>query len=86
MFLTQNQIDVLKLNLRKKHIRLELLDFNFKTIDSIEGQAISGSLTFKADNAIRRSGQIEMAIPVSPQAAQLIDQLNGFTIESGGKI
>lgn len=86
MFLTQNQIDVLKLNLRKKHIRLELLDFNFKTIDSIEGQAISGSLTFTADNAIRRSGQIEMAIPVSPQAAQLIDQLNGFTIESGGKI
>lgn len=86
MYLTQNQIDVLNQNLRKKRIRLELLDENLKTIDSIEGQAISGSITSNADNDIRRSGQIEMAIPVSANAARLLDQLNGFTIESGGKI
>lgn len=86
MYLTQNQIDVLNQNLRKKRIRLELLDSNLKTVDTIEGQAIGGSITANADNDIRRSGQIEMAIPINPRAAQLLDQLDGFTIESGGKI
>lgn len=86
MELTQQQIDVLKQNLRRKEIRIELLDTDFKIIDSIEGHAIGGSLTKNADNNIRRSGNVELAIPNDPNAARFMEQLDGFTIEAGGKI
>lgn len=86
MELTQQQIDVLKQNLRRKEIRIELLDTDFKIIDSIEGHAIGGSLEKNADNNIRRSGNVELAIPNDPNAARFMEQLDGFTIEAGGKI
>lgn len=86
MELTQEQIDVLKQNLRRKEIRLELLDSNFKIVDSIEGYAIGGSLDKNADNNIRRSGSLELAIPNVPSATKFMDQLDGYTIEAGGKI
>lgn len=86
MYLTQEQIDVLKQNLRKKRIKIEILDYDLKVVDSIEGQAIGGSLTADANNDIRRSGNIEIAIPLNANATALLNQLNGYTIESGGKI
>ena len=86
MELTQQQIDVLKQNLRRKEVRIELLDTDFKIIDSIEGHAIGGSLEKNADNNIRRSGNVELAIPNNPNAARFMEQLDGFTIEAGGKI
>ena len=86
MELTQQQIDVLKQNLRRKEVRIELLDTDFKIIDSIEGHAIGGSLEKNADNNIRRSGTVELAIPNNPNAARFMEQLDGFTIEAGGKI
>lgn len=86
MELTQQQIDVLKQNLRRKEVRIELLDTDFKIIDSIEGHAIGGSLEKNADNNIRRSGTVELAIPNDPNAARFMEQLDGFTIEAGGKI
>lgn len=86
MYLTQEQIDVLKQTLRNKRLKLELLDQNMRTIDSIEGHAIGGSITANANNDIRRTGTIQMSIPISPQATTLLDQLDGFTIEIGGKI
>lgn len=86
MELTQNQIDVLSQNLRKKRIRIELLDFDLKTIDSIEGHAIGGSITANAENDIRRSGNIQLAIPIDLAKSTLFEKLDGFTIEYGGKI
>lgn len=86
MELTQSQIDVLSQNLRKKRIRIELLDFELKTIDSIEGHAIGGSITANAKNDIRRSGNIQLAIPIDLAKSTLFEKLDGFTIEYGGKI
>lgn len=86
MDLTQQQIDVLKQNLRRKEVRIELLDQNFKIIDSLEGYAIGGTLEKNADNNIRRSGNIELAIPNVSAATKFLDQLDGFTVEAGGKI
>lgn len=86
MEITQNQIDILARNLRKKRIKLELLDFNMKTIDSLEGLAIGGSITADADNDIRRSGKIDVAISTNPNAATLLEQLNGLVVEIGGSI
>lgn len=86
MELTQQQIDVLKQNLRRKEIKLELLDANYKVIDSIEGLAVGGSFDKNADNNIRRSGNIELVIPNNPATTHFLDQLEGFTIDVGGKI
>lgn len=86
MELTQKQIDVLSQNLRMKRIKIELLDFDLRIIDRIEGHIINGSITANANNDIRRSGNIEMAIPIIYNAEKLIDKLDGFTIEYGGKI
>lgn len=86
MYLTQEQIDVLSQKLRKKHLRIELLDSNLKTIDSIEGQAIGGSITASADNDIRRSGNITVAIPSNQNATIFLEQLDGFVVSIGGKI
>lgn len=86
MELTQQQINVLQQNLRRKEVKIELLDQNFKIIDSLEGHAIGGTLDKNADNNIRRSGNIELAIPNIPAAVKFLDQLDGFTVEAGGKI
>lgn len=86
MELTQQQIDVLKQNLRRKEIKLELLDANYKVIDSIEGLAVGGSFDKNADNNIRRSGNIELVIPNNSATTHFLDQLEGFTIDVGGKI
>lgn len=86
MYLTQEQIETLKQNLRNKKIRIELLDYDLKTVDTIEGQVISGSLTSNADNDIRRSGNLEIAIPVNYGKISILEQVDGFTIEAGGKI
>lgn len=86
MYLTQEQIDVLKQTLRNKRLKIELLDSNMRTVNSIEGHAIGGSITANANNDIRRTGNIQMSIPISSQATTLLDQLDGFTIEIGGKI
>ena len=86
MELTQQQIDVLKQNLRRKEIKLELLDANYKVVDSIEGLAVGGSFDKNADNNIRRSGNIELVVPNNPATTHFLDQLEGFTIDVGGKI
>lgn len=86
MYLTQEQIDVLKQTLRNKRLKIELLDSNMRTVDSIEGHAIGGSITANANNDIRRTGNVQIAVPISQQATTLLDQLDGFTIEIGGKI
>lgn len=86
MYLTQDQIDVLGQNLRKKHLRIELLDNNMHTIDSIAGLVVDGSITATADNDIRRSGTITMAIPTNSSGLSLLDKLDGYSIEVGGKI
>jgi hypothetical protein len=76
MDITQDKLDVLNQSIRNKKIRIELLDFNFKTIDTIESEIVSGSLTFNANNDIRRSGNIEMVIP-------LYFDINTFLMTSG---
>lgn len=86
MDLTQNKINVLSQNLRKKRLRLEILDNDMRTLDTIEGLTISGSITADANSDIRRSGNVTMCIPNYPDASTLINKLDGFTIEIGGKI
>ena len=86
MDLTQLQIDTMKLPIRNKYIRLEILDSNFSVIDRIESECISGELNKSAKDTLRRSGSVTIAIPTLLQASAILNRLSGYTISVGGKI
>lgn len=84
MDLTQQKINNLKQNLQQKRIKLELLDINMHTIETLEGIAISGSITANADSDIRRQGNITLAIPTAFNGS--MDIFDGEVFSVGGKI
>lgn len=86
MELTQEQIDILGYNLRRKKIKIDILDINYKILYDIEGNAISGTINVNAENDIRRSGNITIALPVNEKSVNLLEELNGYSIEYNGKI
>lgn len=86
MILTQKQVDTLNLPIRRKHIRLELLDDDLKTIDILEGVAIDGNLSKNANDIIRRSGNITIAIPIDNSAITFLDAIDYESINYNGKI
>lgn len=86
MELTQKKIDTLNIPIRRKHIRLELLNEDLKTIDVLEGVAIEGSLTKNANDKIRRSGSITIAIPIDNSAITFFDAIDYESINYNGKI
>lgn len=86
MDLTQLQLDTMKLPLRNKYIRLEILNYDFKVVDRIEGECVGGELSKDASSPIRRSGSVSIAIPTQYQAESIISKLDGYDITVGGKV
>lgn len=86
MDLTQQKIDTLNLPIRRKHIRLELLNDELKTIDLLEGIAINGSLSKNANDILRRSGNITIAIPIDKSQITFLDSIDYESINYNGKI
>lgn len=86
MDLTQLQLDTMKLPLRNKYIRLEILNYDFKVVDRIEGECVGGELSKDASSPVRRSGSVSIAIPTQYQAESIISKLDGYDITVGGKI
>lgn len=86
MDLTQLQLDTMKLPLRNKYIRLEILNYDFKVVDRIEGECVGGELSKDASSPIRRSGSVSIAIPTQYQAESIISELDGYDITVGGKV
>lgn len=86
MELTQAQIDVQDMPLRKKYIKIELLNIDLQVLDSLEGYAIGGNITANANNTIRRSGDITLCVPIDKSATTFLDQINNMKISVGGKI
>ena len=87
--ITQKQINSNDLPLRRKHIRLEILDYEFRTIDTIEEECIGGSLQRTSDDSthtIKRSGNVQIAIPTFSETETFLDKLSGYEIQLGGKI
>lgn len=72
--------------IQNKRIRLELLDFNYAVVDSIEGVCIGGNLSKTADDVLRRSGNLTICVPLNPNATTFLDAVSGYTISYGGKI
>lgn len=62
-------------NIQSRYIRLELLNFQYQTVDSLEGVCTSGSFTIDANSDIRRTGSVVLVVTDS-----------SFEVASGGKI
>ena len=73
--LTQLDYDISRQTIRNTKIKINLLNFYYQTVDSIEGNVVSGSISFDADADIRRTCTINMTV---------IDST--FNISPGNKI
>lgn len=73
--ITDAQFRTASQSIQNKYIRLELLNYQFQTVDSLEGVATSGSITIDANSDIRRTASIVLVVKNS-----------SFQVEPGGKI
>lgn len=62
-------------NIQSRYIRLELLNFQYQTVDTVEGVCTSGSFAIDANSDIRRTGSVVLVVTDS-----------SFEVASGGKI
>ena len=73
--ITEQQYRTALQSVQSRYIWLELLNYNFQTVDELSGVAISGSITIDANADVRRTGSIELVVKDST-----------FEVQSGGKI
>lgn len=86
MNISNEQLRAVELPIRRKRIRVQLLDFNYRVVDEIEGVCVGGTLSKDAGSDLRRSGSVTMSIPIDKNATTFLDSVQGFTITVGGKI
>jgi hypothetical protein len=72
---TQQDYDMLQQSTRDLQVKIELLNFNLQTVDTIEGNVIDGSVNIDANQDIRRTCNISLVVTDS-----------SFNIGEGGKI
>ena len=73
--ITSTQFQTALQNIQSRYIRLELLNYQFQTVDSVEGVCTSGSISIDANSDIRRTGSVVLVVNDST-----------FEVASGGKI
>ena len=73
--ITQDQYNVVKQRYRKILIKINLLNFDFQVVGSIEGNLTTGGVTINANSDIRRTCNITIVI-----------QNHTFKIDPGGEI
>ena len=62
-------------SIQSRYIKLELLNYQFQTVGSLEGVCVSGSITIDANSDIRRTGSVVLVVNNS-----------SFNVEAGGQI
>ena len=73
--ITAAQFNTAMQNIHSRHVRLELLNYQYQTVDTLEGIATSGSISIDANSDIRRTASIMLVVTDS-----------SFEVQSGGKI
>lgn len=73
--ITNEQFRAVMQNLQSRYIRLELLNYQFQTVDELSGVATSGNITIDANSDVRRTGSITLVVTDS-----------SFEVEPGGRI
>ena len=76
---TQTDYDLIQLKNRNTRVKVEVLNFKFQTISSFEGNLVDGSISVDADNDIRRTCSVTLAVKnlnkiVSPDNELWIDK------------
>lgn len=73
--ISSDQFRVTSQPIQTHYIKLELLNYKFQTVDSLEGVATGGNITIDAESDIRRTASLTMVVNDS-----------SFEVEAGGKI
>lgn len=73
--ITSSQFGSVMQNIQSRYIKINLLNYQFQTVDSIEGVCTAGSISINANSDIRRTGSITLVVNNS-----------SFEVESGSKI
>ena len=73
--ITALQYDTAKQSIRNKFVKIDLLDFNYMIVDSLEGYILDGSVSINANSDIRRTCDVSFVVTDST-----------FDIQSGGEI
>lgn len=73
--LTASQYRIANQTIRNKFIKINLLNFNYTVVDTLEGNTIEGSININASSDMRRTCNISLVLTDST-----------FNVETGGKI
>lgn len=73
--ITTTQFQAAMQNIQSRYIRLELLNYQFQTVDSLEGVCTSGTISIDANSDMRRTGSVVLVVNDST-----------FEVNPGGKI
>lgn len=73
---TQTDYDLVQMKTRNSKIKIELLNFNFETINSLEGKTISGSINVDSTADIRRTCNLGL----------IATNIDNNMVTSGGEI
>lgn len=73
--ITDGQFRSVLQNIQSRYIRLELLNFQYQTVDTVEGVCTSGSFTIDANSDIRRTGSVVLVVTDS-----------SFEVSESGKV
>ena len=74
-FVLNDKLRVSNQSVQDRYIKIELLNYDFQTVDYLEGKCISGSINIDAESDIRRTCNLELVINDS-----------SFEVKPGGKI
>lgn len=75
LIITNDQFRTSRQSIQSRYIKIELLNYQFQTVDSLEGLCTSGNITIDANSDIRRSGSIVLTVTDS-----------SFEVTPGGRI
>ena len=73
--ITQSDYNIVKQRINERYIKINILDFQYRTVDEISGNMLSCSINCDADSDLRRSCSVSLVV-----------KDNSFDIQSGGKI
>lgn len=73
--ITNEQFQTTLQSIQNRYIKIELLNYQYQTVDMLEGVAIEGNITIDANSDIRRTASISLVVNDS-----------SFNVQPGGKV
>ena len=73
--ITQNDYNIIKQRINERYIKVNILDFQYRIVDQIDGNLLSCSIKCDADSDLRQSCEVSLVV-----------RDNSFDVQSGGKI